>query len=238
MKKIISFVVLSIFGYSAIASTIPVEAILDKVAFQVSAKDWVSTESALLKININATLNNADLVKARAEILENLNKITKGEWHLTQFDRSEDNSGLEKLFVMAEAKVPQADLTDVYTNAKNVSKPGATYEVSAIDFKPGLVEIEKVKANLRQMIYKKINDELAAVNASFNKQQYSLNRVVFYENEEAFESRVPQGKMMMNTMVMAAARAPAPLAVSNEVILHAYVELAANRQGNTVASQH
>ena len=78
---------------------------MDKVLFQISARQWVSTQSALLTVNINATLNNADLVKARADIMNNLNTIATGEWQLTQFDRSQDSSGLEKLYVAAQARI-------------------------------------------------------------------------------------------------------------------------------------
>ena len=75
------------------AAEIPPEVMLDKVAFQVSAKQWVSTKTALLSVNINATLTNADLVKAREAIMDSLNNIAKGDWHLIQFDRSQDSSG-------------------------------------------------------------------------------------------------------------------------------------------------
>ena len=86
--------------------------------FQVSSKQWVTTQTAILNVNINVTLNNADLVKARADIMDSLNKIAKGDWHLIEFDRSQDSSGLEKLYVQAQARVDQASLTDIYQNAK------------------------------------------------------------------------------------------------------------------------
>lgn len=54
---------------------------LDKITFQTTAKQWVSTQSALLTVSINMTLSNTDLVKARGAILTNLNKISMGDWH-------------------------------------------------------------------------------------------------------------------------------------------------------------
>ena len=105
---------------------------LDEVNFQLSSKAWVSTKSTLVSVNINATLSGSDLVKARAEILDKLNKIAAGDWHITQFERTQDTSGLEKLFVEAQARITDADLTNVYQNAKTVSKPGATYTINAL----------------------------------------------------------------------------------------------------------
>ena len=99
---------ISSFTYADAPSVpfMPAVMVLDKVSFQVSSKQWVSTDTALVTVNINATLSNADLVQARANIMNGLNKIAKGEWHLTQFVRSQDTSGLEKLFVEAQVRTP------------------------------------------------------------------------------------------------------------------------------------
>lgn len=52
----------------ALADVILPQMVLDKVVFQISAKQWVNTKTALLNVNINVTLNNADLVKARSDL--------------------------------------------------------------------------------------------------------------------------------------------------------------------------
>ena len=133
MKKIAGIFAALVFSFAASAmeaSTQP-ELILDTVVFQVAAKQWVGTQTALLTVSINATLTNADLIKARKDIMDKLVKIAPGEWHLTQFDRSQDNSGLEKLYVQAEARIPQSSLTSVYQNAKSVSLPGASYNIAS-----------------------------------------------------------------------------------------------------------
>lgn len=211
---------------------------LDKVMFQISAKQWVNTKTALLTVNINATLTNTDLVTARAELMTKLAKIANGEWHLTQFDRSQDNSGLEKLYVAAQTRVPQANLTNIYKSAKEVSKPGATYEIGSLDFKPSLEEIQQIKVQLRERLYEQVKTEVDQLNKVYSEQHYSLNRLFFLEGDVAIpqQPRVYQAKEA-NTMLMASAVAPAALTVSNELIMNAIVELASNRQeGNPVAS--
>ncbi len=215
----------------------PRKMLLDKVVFQISAKQWVNTQSALLTVGINATLTNADLMQVRAEIMNNLGRIAKGEWHLTQFDRAQDSSGLEKLSVLAQARVPQSSLTEVYQSAKKVSKPGATYEVNGIDFKPSDEEIQKVKSQLRENMYQQVNEELTRLNKVYGGQNYTLNRLIFIEGDvvpmqpKAYQARE------MNTMVLASAAAP-PLTVSNELTMNAMVEVASNRDtgGNALAS--
>ena len=98
--------------------------VLDKVTIGLSSEHWVKTESANLKVTINATLTNSSLMVMRQKIMANLNKIAKGDWHITQFSRSQDSSGLEKLYVNAEARVNQALLTNVNVKAKQVTQPG------------------------------------------------------------------------------------------------------------------
>jgi len=58
MKKIAGIFAALVFSFAASAmeaSTQP-ELILDTVVFQVAAKQWVGTQTALLTVSINATL--------------------------------------------------------------------------------------------------------------------------------------------------------------------------------------
>lgn len=206
----------------------PPSVVLDKIMFQTSARQWVSTQSALLNVSIDATLSNADLVKARAEIMTNLNKISAGDWHLLSFDRSQDSSGLEKVNVQAQARVKQDVLTDVYQNAKAVSMPGAQYTINGIDFKPSLDEVQNVQATVRKQLYQQVNDELDRINKVYPKQSYSVSSIVFVDGDNPQPPVAYQAKTMNTLMVQGAA--PASLSVSNEIVLTALVEAASNRQ--------
>ncbi|MDI1352894.1 MAG: hypothetical protein PSV35_09060 [bacterium] len=230
MKYAVGICALMALSPIVVADSLAPKIVLDKVLFQVSAKQWVTTQTAMLNVTINVTLNSADLVKARADIMDHLNKIAKGDWHLLQFDRSQDSSGLEKLYVQAQARVNQEALTDVYQHAKSVSAPGAHYDINGIEFKPSLEEIQAVRATIREKLYQQINDELSRMNKTYSTQNYSVNHVVFVEGESAPQPMAYAAKTM-NTMAMGAA--PASLTVSNELILTALVEAASNRkQGN------
>lgn len=230
MKKTVGMFAILAFNSVGYSEEIPHRLVLDTVGFQIASKQWVTTQTAVLTVNINATLNNADLVKARSDIMERLGKIAKGEWHLIQFDRSQDSSGLEKLYVQAQARVPQSVLTNVYQNAKSVSKPGAHYEIGTIDFKPSLEEVQQVRVQLRERLYAQVNDELARINKVYSGQNYSLNNLVFNEGDQGpLPLNRDEGKM--NAMVMPVA-APA-LTVSNELTMTAVAQAASNRQQGT-----
>ena len=203
------------------------ESFLDKITFQVTAKQWVNTQTALLAVNINVTLNDADLAKARADIMDKLEMIAKSTWHLVEFNRSQDSSGLEKLTVRAQARVEQQILTEVYKKAKSVSQPGANYEVAAIEFKPSLGEVQKAKAELRQTLYQKAKTEMTRINQTFNKQRYSVFKLFFVEGDKP-----PQPKAYRNqetVSLMAISNTAPDLTVGNELVMTAVVQAASNR---------
>lgn len=206
---------------------------LDKVIFQIAAKQWINAERALLLVDINATFNSADLVKARADIMATLNKIAPGEWHITDFNRDQDSSGLDKLAAVAEARVNSADLTNIYQNAKTVSKPGITYSINRVEFKPSLEEEQAAKKALRSALYEQINSEITSLNKALTNQHYTVHELIFTEGE--LEAGVLQAKAaarqpMMTMMANKPQNAPLPaVAVSNELVMNALVELASNR---------
>ncbi|MBA2650152.1 MAG: hypothetical protein H0U75_11295 [Legionella sp.] len=230
MKKFLYLLVLTSVTPLVFAQSSGHKFLLDKVSFQVSAKQWVSTQTALLSVSINATLNDADLVKARNDVITSLDKIAKGEWHLVEFNRSQDTSGLEKLYVNAQARVDQAMLTDVYKNAKAVSLPGAQYQISGIEFKPSMEEIQSVRANIRQVLYKQINDELANLNKAYPHQNYSLSQLVFAEGEAIPQTPRAYQAKEVNAMAVGDSLPGVSLSVSNEIQMTALVEAASNRK--------
>lgn len=231
MRQISAALALLVLSPLALAQDEVPKLVLDKVLFQIASKQWVTTQTALLSVSINVTLSSADLVKARADIMLRLNKIAKGEWHLVEFDRSQDSSGLEKLYVQAQVRVDQSALTDIYQNAKSTSIPGAKYEVSSVEFKPSLEETQAIRAKLREQLYQQVNDEIIRINKVYPSQNYSVSNLVFVEGGSVPQPRAYQAKEM-NTMALMGASA-APLTVSNELIMTAVVEAASNRkQGN------
>ncbi len=219
MKKAIAVACLWFISGSIFADVVDFP--LDKIALQLTSKQWVTTDSALVAAEINASLTQRDLSKARADIMDKLAKIAQGDWHIVQFNRSQDSSGLEKLFVSAEVRVSQSALNNLYQNAKKVSSPGATYTIATIDFKPSLAETERVKSQLRTRLYQMVNDEIARLNKVYSLQNYSLHRLYLVDGNVA-----PINPMMHEKQLLTLVRSAPNLSVSNEVTMHAFVEIA------------
>ena len=155
--------------------------ILNEINFHLNAEEWVQTTSAKLVVNINAALNKRTLGQMRQQIMTNLNKIAAGKWHITTFDRSQDSSGLEKLFVVAEARVNESALTNVNAEAQTLSEPGIKYTIDNVDFTPSMADIERAKMNLRKTIYHDAQTEIATLNSTYPNQKYALHDIQFGE---------------------------------------------------------
>ena len=227
MKRITGMFVGVFCWQLAYAADMPEPLTLDKINFQLSSKAWVNTQTALLTVTINASLDSSDVVKARTDMLDKLSKIASGDWHIVQFDRFQDSSGLEKLSVKAQIRVNQSQLTHLYDKAKDVSKPGETYQIAGIEFKPDLEEIQNAKALLRQVLNKQIQQELAQLNKTYSEQHFTVSAVNYHEEQSSSQD---QPMMMATGVTPRMARPASSLAVSNELVMTAVVEAGSVRK--------
>jgi len=214
-------------GISAAKMNVP----LDQVIYQVSTEAWVTTTSADVNVTVDATMDKSGLTQMRQDMMANFKKIADADWHITQFNRMQDASGLERINAVAQARVPEEKLSAVREQAKSVSRPGATYQVSNIQFQPTLAEIEKVRLTLRDELYQKINDEMARLNKVYPQQGYSVHRIDF----RGLMSSNPEPQQMNRAKVMMAQAETPSLVVSNKLQVSADVIIAANRDKGKTA---
>lgn len=234
MKKFYTNIIAGILlttGVAVNAEPLLTELPLDHVTLQLSAERWAKTTSAKVTVSVEATLTKENLAVLREQIMGNLNKIAAGDWHITQFDRTLDSSGLEKLSALAEARIDEKSLSNINAQALAVTKPGATYKVQNVEFAPSLAELEAVKAAVRADIYRQATNEIATLNKLYPEQKYTLHNLNFL----GFVIQPgPQPRMSseMNTMVMTAGSskmAASSLSVSDQIQLTATVDIAATR---------
>jgi len=195
---------------------------LDKVSFQLTAQQWATTKTAKVTVNINATLTDEQLGTIHGTLLTDLKKIAPdANWHLTQFSRSKNQSGLEQLFARAETRLPETALANIRQKAKAVTKPGNTFTIASINFSPSVAEIQSVKASLRENIYGQAKAELERLNKEYPKERFFLHSISFNNN-----GMMPRPQV--RTMVLAEAKSTnaAPMAVSDKITLNANVVLA------------
>lgn len=176
MKK---YILLSFVALAVTATANNNQPSYNSVEFTLSAEQWAKTDSAMVQVSVDAVLNNQGIAAMRSEIMSKLNRIAKSDWHIVAFDRSEDQSGLERLAIQAQGRVSETALTDLYTNAKSITKPGQTYRIVDIQFTPTMAEIEKTKADVRAQLYDKAKQEIARLDQTFPDQHYLLKQMQF-----------------------------------------------------------
>lgn len=173
---------------------------INKVRMQLNAEKWVTTQTALVSVSVNATVQTQGIDKVTASVKENLKKISEtGEWNIVSLNRSEEKSGLESVQIHAEARVPQNEISDLRDKAKLVSTPGQTYKIDSIIFKPSDEDMRAAEAELRNNIYTQAKAEIDRLNKVYPEQKYYLHSIDFLQGP---------GPMPMTAMYMKAEMAP------------------------------
>jgi hypothetical protein len=222
---------MSILSFSAAAEVLPFpsQRVLNKISYQSTVEKWATTSTAKVTVSMDAMLDKVGLSNINSYVVTNLNKIaTDAGWHVTQFNRSQDKSGLETLHVEAEARLPQAALAGLRDKAKSISKSGETYTVGEIDFMPNLQEMENTHAAARAEVYAQIKEEIARLNALYPDQHYFLHQVDFIAQPVAMMAKMQT--MAMRSDMATPEAAPPAIPVNAKVVETAQAIIAAEVQ--------
>jgi len=151
------------------------------VELQLQAEQWVKTNTALVTISADITLDkNNSFLQTREQLLQKLNNLAeKTTWNITAFNTFQSDSGLEQIHVEAQARLQETILGTLREKTKSLSKPGLTLRVVSTDFTPSLDELEIAKANLRSVIYNEAKQETDRINKIYPEQNYLLHSITF-----------------------------------------------------------
>jgi len=197
---------------------------LNTVSFQLQSEQWISTHTAKVIVQFSGSLTEKGLAQVHQHIQDKLAKLYKEtDWHITQFQRQKDNSGLENVIALAEARLPESALPGLRKQAKAISQPGSTYQIAQIQFVPSQLDVQVAQANLRQNIYRKVKIELAHLNKLYPDQHYEVHKIQF-SGQPAVQFERSRIAGAVNFMKMPKA---APMKVSNKLKIQANVEFAA-----------
>ncbi len=198
---------------------------LNTVSYQVSMEQWVNTQAALVTVNVAANVGQSTLDDLQKMINKNLEKLgDDAKWTIVRFDRSQDQSGLEKINVVAQARINQNQLAAIRSKAKSMSKPGMKYTISQISYQPTIADVQAVKDQLRTKIYQQVQQEIQNLDKAY-KQEFFVNQIIFMPQGPG--PVVPQLNMMARYKSAATTPSAQPnLGVSKKVVLTAQVILA------------
>jgi hypothetical protein len=225
--RILGYILLSFFMLSpAFADDSPRDAMLNKITFKLTADQWVQTKSALVTMGVNASTSGSGLQGIQDEVLKKLAGIAaQGDWHIMSFDRSQDQSGLEKVQMSAQARLPSDVLANLRDKAKALSKPGETFTLDNVEFVPSAEELRDANDALRSVIYMEAKEELERVNKMYPEQKYFVHGVDFVNDFTRVPMPMMAGNMMAMRSVPASSGNNTSLAVGNKLTLTATVVL-------------
>lgn len=224
MKKIgIIFLLAMTFSVASFAA-LDLAPLLNKVTLQLQAEDWLTTQTALVDVGINTAVSDKGVERVQGDVLAQLKRLSdKATWHILSYNRQQDQSGLESIQMIAQARLPQSELSGLRTKAKSMSKPGETYTIDNIQFTPSTEDVMQMNNTLRNNIYNQAKLETDTLNKIYPGQNYYLHQIDFVTQE-------PVMLQSRNYMTMAKGVAPAaapPLNVGNKLKVQAVVVLAA-----------
>ncbi len=223
MKKILVLLTLSSLSYGALALADSACTNLPQISLQLTAEQWVTTQTAKVSIALDALLNKEQVAQAQDNFQNGLKKIApEGAWHITEFSRSAGKTDLEQLHAVAEARLPESAVAGLRERAKAQNTEGQTYTVQDIIYTPTADEISAAQAKLRAQIYDQAKSELNRLNTVYSKSGYTIYNINFVN------SSIQPGPMMvkMNEMTTTSREAPNP-SFSQRMTQDALVILAA-----------
>jgi hypothetical protein len=185
MKYALLIAALLVLGTSARAEDAKEHRHLDdSVIFDLAAEDWVTTKTAHVEADVEAAVSANGTATARGDMLKAVNDLAKGDWRLTSFARSQDQTGLERWSALFETRLPESELGGLSEQAKKLSKAGMQLSVVGIDFTPTLDEMETARSNLRGQIYKMANEQLTTLNGSLPGHSYRISLIDFTSDDQ------------------------------------------------------
>jgi hypothetical protein len=225
MKKI-ALICMSIILTSAAWANVDYGPLLNKVTLQLQAQQWVTTKTALVYVGVNSAVADQGIGNVQADVLNKLKQLSdKDEWHVVSFNRQLDQSGLERVQISAQARLPQSELSGLRDKAKKISKPGETYTIDNVLFTPSDDEVQQANTSLRNNLYQQAKAEIETLNKTYSDQKYYLYSIDFGGNPIVSPAPMQENAMYMEKS-MATARVAAPVAVGNKAQLQATVVIA------------
>lgn len=155
----------------------------DEVVLMLEVEDWVETTSATVRVVADLAVEAGAFGAARADLVATLGGFGIDTiWRIVQFGKRADDAGYERWSVTAEARVPEAALSDLTAKAKQATKPGRALRVADIDYSPMLAEREAVIDGLRARVYARVGKEIGALNAAFADRSFRIRLIDFTQS--------------------------------------------------------
>ena len=176
VKKLLCLILmLSFFSSNVIANDHSSKTLL---RIKLKEEAWVQATDVGLKLSVSTTGKSEELAKKRSELMANLKKLADTSWHVTNYARSEDKTGLERNTIFVEARVKESKLGSITSQIKKMNKPGVKYEIDDVDFVPSTEAKQQVRQMLRERLYKRSKEEIKRASNLLGESQLEIKSIM------------------------------------------------------------
>lgn len=153
------------------------------ISFPLLARTWIQTDSANVTVHLTASVQESDVSDLQQQMMAALKHFdAKADWHVMSMAQSLSNTGLLNVEVKAQARLKGPALNDLNSKAKAFSKPGMSYQIDGVDFKPSFAQLQAAQSQLRMSIYQQAQAEMKTLSQTFDE-PVVLKRLSFGENQ-------------------------------------------------------
>jgi len=170
----------------------------DKVVLNLATEGWVKTDTARVSVFVELVQQQETPEELKKRIDDSLASLAKdADWRVTSSNQRQDQTGLNRWYVSAEARVHESLLPGLQDRAESASSPGYKVGISYVDFTPSLAEFENLKADLRSDIYKLAVAEAERLNAAIPGANYHVQKVDFIQQVAGPRMEMARAQTMM-----------------------------------------
>lgn len=205
----------------------------DQVIINLTKEGWVKTDTARVSVFVDLVQQAETADALKNKINGSLASLAKEvDWRITSSSQRLDQTGLNRWYVTAEARIQEKNIAGLQDRAKDVSSPGYKVGISNVDFTPSLAEFETLRSELRADIYALAVAEAARLNTAMPGQDYHVRKVDFVQQHPVMhmENARAQNMMVKSAADSGGAGASAQLLVSVKQTVSAHVVLGRTEQ--------
>jgi len=178
--KSLAFVAISYAALVSVASADSLPNPQDRVVLSLQHEGWVTTSSANVDAFFNITQQRETASELKIQILASLEKLApKANWYITATRVNKDNTGLNRWYVSATARVAEEAVSALNDRAEDASRGGFKVSIGHVDFSPTLKETNALKADLRSKIYAEAAQEAERLSKAISGAKYHVQTVDF-----------------------------------------------------------
>lgn len=152
---------------------------MDNVHLNFTVEDWLSSNSAEVTVNINASTNGETGNDLKEEVRKALTDLVKVDWRFVSVSRTVSRSGMEEWLITAQARVNENSMSNINARAKKLGRQGLQYRVGLVDYTPTKEQFEELFTGLREKIYGMVSNEIIRLNTELEGRVWRVAAINF-----------------------------------------------------------